>query len=201
VSVLLPADLQAQTRQRWSADVDLWLTDLPGDTQAGDLRQAPLEPAELDLDHCWLSLCTSGSSGEPKRIEKTLRQLSNEVQALEKLWGGDLGPACVIGSVAAQHIYGLLFRVLWPLCAGRTFVRRQLPFPEDMQRASREHPAFAWVASPGCFPPAAPCRPRRPGVSNSAWDSGRRKFSAARKPVASPGARAATCGNPSPTSS
>ena len=27
VSVLLPADLQAQTRQRWSTEVDLWLTD------------------------------------------------------------------------------------------------------------------------------------------------------------------------------
>jgi acyl-coenzyme A synthetase/AMP-(fatty) acid ligase len=42
----------------------------------------------------------------------------------------------------------LLFRVLWPLCAGRSFVRKQLPFPEDLQRTSREHPAFAWVASP-----------------------------------------------------
>ena len=148
VRVLLPADLQAQTRQRWAADVDLWLTDQPGDTHPGDLQQAPMDAAELDLDHCWLSLCTSGSSGEPKRIEKTLRQLSNEVQALEHLWGADLGPACMIGSVATQHIYGLLFRVLWPLCAGRTFVRRQLAFPEDLQRASREQPAFAWVASP-----------------------------------------------------
>lgn len=148
VSVLLPADLQTQTRQRWLADVDLWLTDLPADTCLGDLRQAPLSPAELDLDQCRLSLCTSGSSGEPKRIEKTLGQLSNEVQALEQLWGAGLGPACMIGSVATQHIYGLLFRVLWPLCAGRTFVRRQLAFPEDLQRASREHPAFAWVASP-----------------------------------------------------
>ncbi|MDO7897908.1 acyl-CoA synthetase family protein [Pseudomonas citrulli] len=148
VRVLLPADLQAQTRQRWAADVDLWLTDQPGDTHLDDLRQAPLEAAGLDLDHCGLSLCTSGSSGEPKRIEKTLRQMSNEVHALEQLWGPDLGPACIIGSVAAQHIYGLLFRVLWPLCAGRPFVRRQLAFPEDLQRASREHPAFAWVASP-----------------------------------------------------
>jgi acyl-coenzyme A synthetase/AMP-(fatty) acid ligase/3-hydroxymyristoyl/3-hydroxydecanoyl-(acyl carrier protein) dehydratase len=149
VHVLLPADLQAQTRQRWSADVDLWLTDLPADTRPAEIRQAPLEAAELGLDQCWLTLCTSGSSGEPKRIEKTLRQLSNEVQALEQLWGADLGPqACMIGSVATQHIYGLLFRVLWPLCAGRTFVRRQLAFPEDLQRASREHPAFAWVASP-----------------------------------------------------
>ncbi|CRL49243.1 acyl-CoA synthetase family protein [Pseudomonas sp. URMO17WK12:I11] len=148
VSVLLPADLQQQTRQRWSADVDLWLTNLADDAHLGDYRHPPLPGAVLDLDACQLSLCTSGSSGEPKRIDKTLRQLANEVQALEQLWGADLGEACIIGSVATQHIYGLLFRVLWPLCAGRTFVRKQLAFPEDLQRASREHPAFAWVASP-----------------------------------------------------
>jgi acyl-coenzyme A synthetase/AMP-(fatty) acid ligase/3-hydroxymyristoyl/3-hydroxydecanoyl-(acyl carrier protein) dehydratase len=148
VSVLLPADLQPQTRQRWSAEVDLWLTDQADDAQLNDFQQPPLPGAELDLDQCRLSLCTSGSSGEPKRIDKTLRQLANEVQALEQLWGADLGEACIIGSVATQHIYGLLFRVLWPLCAGRPFVRKQLAFPEDLQRASREYPAFAWVASP-----------------------------------------------------
>ncbi|MDR9860661.1 MULTISPECIES: acyl-CoA synthetase family protein [Pseudomonas] len=148
VSVLLPADLQAQTRQRWSGEVDLWLTDQTGDSCLADLHEPAMPGAELNLDECRLSLCTSGSSGEPKRIDKTLRQMANEVQALEQLWGSDLGEACIIGSVATQHIYGLLFRVLWPLCAGRTFLRKQLPFPEDLQRASREHPAFAWVASP-----------------------------------------------------
>ncbi|MHC8322742.1 AMP-binding protein [Pseudomonas sp. GB2N2] len=148
VSVLLPADLQAQTRQRWSGGVDLWLTDQADDAHLSDYRHAPLDAAALDLDRCTLSLCTSGSSGEPKRIDKTLRQLANEVEALEQLWGADLGAACVIGSVATQHIYGLLFRVLWPLCAGRPFVRKQLAFPEDLQRASREYSTFAWVASP-----------------------------------------------------
>ena len=148
VSVLLPADLQAQTRQRWSSEVDLWLSDHSDDSHLSDLLQPALPGAELDLDQCRLSLCTSGSSGEPKRIDKTLRQLANEVEALEQLWGADLGEAWIIGSVATQHIYGLLFRVLWPLCAGRPFVRRQLAFPEDLQRASREHPAFAWVGSP-----------------------------------------------------
>jgi acyl-coenzyme A synthetase/AMP-(fatty) acid ligase/3-hydroxymyristoyl/3-hydroxydecanoyl-(acyl carrier protein) dehydratase len=148
VSVLLPSDLQPQTRQRWSGDVGLWLTDQASDVRTVDLYQSPLAAAELDLDQCRLSLCTSGSSGEPKRIDKTLRQLANEVEALEQLWGDDLGGACIIGSVATQHIYGLLFRVLWPLCAGRPFVRKQLAFPEDLQRASREHSAFAWVASP-----------------------------------------------------
>ena len=148
VSVLLPADLQAQTRQRWSQEVDLWLTDQPDDAQLHNFTQPGLAGAQLDLDQCRLSLCTSGSSGEPKRIDKTLRQLANEVEALEQLWGADLDDACIIGSVATQHIYGLLFRVLWPLCAGRPFVRRQLAFSEDLQRASREYPAFAWVASP-----------------------------------------------------
>ena len=145
VSVLLPADLQAQTRQRWDAQVDLWITSTQ---ELAALFDAPLNAAELNLDTCHLSLCTSGSSGEPKRIDKTLRQMANEVQALEQLWGAELGTACIIASVAAQHIYGLLFRVLWPLCAGRSFVRTQLAFPEDMQRVSREHPSFAWVASP-----------------------------------------------------
>ncbi|MCF5351660.1 AMP-binding protein, partial [Pseudomonas syringae] len=58
VHVLLPADLQGQTRERWANQVDLWLTDLPGDTQLSDLRAAPLPAAALDLDQCRLSLCT-----------------------------------------------------------------------------------------------------------------------------------------------
>lgn len=145
-SVLLPADLQPQTRQRWAADVDLWITD--AEAPLAELYADPLPGTALDLDLTRLSLCTSGSSGAPKRIDKTLRQLANEVQALETLWSADLGDACMIGSVATQHIYGLLFRVLWPLCAGRPFLRRQLPFTEDLQRHSREHGEFAWVTSP-----------------------------------------------------
>ncbi|MGY4492012.1 AMP-binding protein [Pseudomonas sp. TE3610] len=145
-SVLLPADLQPQTRQRWDAEVDLWLTDDGPDLAS--LSATALAPAALDLDVLQLKLCTSGSSGAPKGIDKSLRQLANEVQALDALWSADLGDACIIGSVATQHIYGLLFRVLWPLCAGRPFVRQQLPFAEDVQRHSREHRQFAWVTSP-----------------------------------------------------
>ncbi|UVE18284.1 acyl-CoA synthetase family protein [Pseudomonas sp. LS44] len=143
VEVLLPADAQPQTRERLGVQVDLWLDQLEVDTSV-----AALGAAALDLDACRLILCTSGSSGAPKPITKTLRQLANEVEALEQLWGAELGEATVIGSVAAQHIYGLLFRVLWPLCAGRPFVSRAQPFPEDIQRLSLEHAAYAWVASP-----------------------------------------------------
>lgn len=140
--VLLPADAQAQTRQRLAPQVDLWLDDLAG------LDAEPLPGAALDPGHCRLILCTSGSSGEPKPIDKRLDQLATEVETLERLWGMELGSATILGSVACQHIYGLLFRVLWPLCAGRPLYRRALPFPEDLQRISLEQADFAWVASP-----------------------------------------------------
>lgn len=148
VTVLLPADLQPATRQRLADQADLWLTDQAGDSVLAELLGEALPAAPLDLDQCRLLLCTSGSSGEPKLIEKHLRQLANEVEVLEDQWGAELGQACIIGSVAAQHIYGLLFRVLWPLCAGRPLLRRTLPFPEDIQLASREHADFCLVASP-----------------------------------------------------
>lgn len=148
VTVLLPADLQPATRQRLADQVDLWLTDQSGDSALHELLGEALPAASLDLDQCRLLLCTSGSSGEPKLIEKRLRQLANEAEVLEAQWGADLADACVIGSVAAQHIYGLLFRVIWPLCAGRPVLRRALPFPEDIQLASREQGNFCLVASP-----------------------------------------------------
>ena len=156
IAVLLPADAQPQTRQRMSTQCELWL-DSPGVATSGvatldgllDADSAALLPAPLDLDQCQLTLCTSGSSGEAKLIDKSLRQLANEVTALEQLWGEQLGSATILGSVATQHIYGLLFRVLWPLCAGRVFLRRAQPFPEDLQRESLASGGdFAWVASP-----------------------------------------------------
>ena len=146
VHVLLPADAQTQTRLQLASRIDLWLDALDAVDRAGTAE--PLQARALDLDQCRLTLCTSGSSGAAKPIDKSLRQLSNEVEALERLWGESLGDAVIVASVAAQHIYGLLFRVLWPLCAGRAFLRRAQPFPEDMQRTSLEQPAFAWVASP-----------------------------------------------------
>jgi acyl-coenzyme A synthetase/AMP-(fatty) acid ligase len=156
ITVLLPADAQPQTRQRMSTQCDLWL-DSSGVATSGvatlgsllNADSAALPPAPLDLDQCRLTLCTSGSSGEAKLIDKSLRQLANEVTALEQLWGAQLGQATILGSVATQHIYGLLFRVLWPLCAGRVFLRRAQPFPEDLQRESLAYGTdFAWVASP-----------------------------------------------------
>jgi len=94
---------------------------------------------ELELDSVKLTLFTSGSSGTPKAIQKTLEHIENEINELEVTWGKLLDNSKVHSTVSHQHIYGLLFRVLWPLCAGRAFARYNLDYPEQiMTHATKE---------------------------------------------------------------
>lgn len=149
VEVVLPGDDRPQTRERLHTLGCHWLND--ADTVAWK-QCRPLPATELELDRPLLTLSTSGSTGEPKLIRKTLRQLHNELLVLEQLWGAQLGRAVMLGSVITQHIYGLLFRLLWPLCAGRYFIRQHLPFAEEIQQhslACRDSGRdFVWVCSP-----------------------------------------------------
>lgn len=71
-----------------------------------------------------VSFFTSGSAGEPKRCEKVLSQLTAEVEVLQSLW--PMSSGSVLGTVSHQHIYGLLFRILWPLTTGRRIFAQQL---------------------------------------------------------------------------
>ena len=80
-----------------------------------------------------LTLYTSGSSGTPKPIRKTLAQFNAEVHTLENQWGKLVGDATVLGSIPHHHIYGLLFRVFWPLAAGRAFDRAISIEPRHLQ--------------------------------------------------------------------
>lgn len=152
VIAVLPGDAQAQTCAALDTDVDAWLTDtdlpLPATRQwrLDSLQDhAALPPAALDPS-VTLVLCTSGSSGTPKPLSKQWRQLAAEVQALQQQWPDSSAP--VLGSVSAQHMYGLPFRVLWPLCSGRQIDRRQRLYPEELQQASLRYPSFTWIASP-----------------------------------------------------
>jgi acyl-coenzyme A synthetase/AMP-(fatty) acid ligase len=92
----------------------------PLDRGAWSAQPAPLEP--LDLRAPLLELSTSGTTGEGKQVPKALRQLDAEVAVLEATFGAGLGAATqVFATASPQHLYGLLFRVLWPLEAGRPF--------------------------------------------------------------------------------
>lgn len=98
---------------------------------------ASLSP--LVLNQVCLTLFTSGSTDTPKPIEKTLQLLDNEIQQLESLWGNQVGSSEIYSTVSHQHIYGLLFRVLWPLCAGRAFSRSNFTYPEQILSHRLDH--------------------------------------------------------------
>ena len=100
----------------------------------------------LNLEETRLVIFTSGSTGQPKPIEKRLIQFQLEIAVLEKQWGQQLGYAEVLATVSHQHIYGLLFRVLWPLSAGRCFHSPIYINPETLIHNIKD--TACWVASP-----------------------------------------------------
>ncbi|KAA3652201.1 MAG: AMP-dependent synthetase [Proteobacteria bacterium] len=116
--VVIPANFQHASVAQCADSCDGVL-----DTNA--IRQLPgvetwTPAAPLPTD-ARIELTTSGSSGTPKPIIKRLIQLDAEVLAHEVQWGALLGADPVLATVPHFHIYGLLFRLLGPLSAGRPF--------------------------------------------------------------------------------
>ena len=95
-----------------------------------------------------LSMFTSGSSGEPKLVQKTLRQLDTEVATLDELWGAEVADRAVFATVSHQHIYGLLFKVLWPLATRRPFYAAIVRDPQTMALLAARHTKTVCVTSP-----------------------------------------------------
>jgi acyl-coenzyme A synthetase/AMP-(fatty) acid ligase len=92
--------------------------------QPAAVRTEWREPArDAPLAEFW----TSGTTGEGRSVAKAWRHLEDEVATLEALFGGAVSrEARVFATVSHQHIYGLLFRVLWPLATGRPFQAQTL---------------------------------------------------------------------------
>lgn len=135
--VILCADLLPETLARLQQDVDGVAGDFPAELQ-------PLSPdvaardeqawAPLDEAAIGLILHTSGSSGEAEPVPKRLGQLAHEILALQAQFGECVAGTMVQGTVSHQHIYGLLFRVLWPLAAGLAIAPRRF-FHEEIAAA------------------------------------------------------------------
>ncbi len=104
--------------------------------------------AAIDPHAARIALYTSGSSGRYKCIVKTLAQLEAEVEALEAMWGAALGAAVIVATAPQQHIYGLLFRILWPLYAGRIFDAVTCAHPDTLEERLAAAGTAALVSSP-----------------------------------------------------
>lgn len=104
----------------------------------------PLLPADATA----LILFTSGSSGAPEAVPKSFAQLEGEVHTLESFRGETLGDTVITGTVSHQHIYGLLFRLLWPLMSGRRFIDQERDYWEQIAEDACNFPSIALITSP-----------------------------------------------------
>ncbi|MCG9697831.1 AMP-binding protein [Shewanella sp. Isolate11] len=151
--LILPANTQTGTLSELTHEFDGILSDtclcegkiflpLKKEVAVGEVSW-PESPAIGEL-----ILFTSGSSGQPKAITKTLEQLDAEVSVLEQTFAAHLPQCSVISTVSHQHIYGLLFKILWPLAASRPFLSDQVEYPETLTYYTNLFPNLCLISSP-----------------------------------------------------
>lgn len=142
--VFLPGDVLPATVDALTPHVDEWIRD--GSPLSPTL--SPRGERELPGEFEGLVVFTSGSTGAPTAILKKLRQLFDEVKTLEATFGPKLTPETkIFSTVSHQHIYGLLFSVLWPTLTGRTLTPRRLEYPEELEQALATAPCVL-ISSP-----------------------------------------------------
>lgn len=95
-----------------------------------------------------ITFFTSGSGGIPKKSLKRFENLFLEVGVLEELFGSQIKTAVVLSTVTHQHMYGFLFKILWPICFGRCFGAFTVEYPEELGKMVRAHNSVALVSSP-----------------------------------------------------
>lgn len=79
-----------------------------------------------------LILFTSGSTGEPKEIEKTTNLLVSEIELIAQRWFEPLQGSIVAATVSHQHMYGLTFRIMLPLLMGIPFYTHLINYHEQL---------------------------------------------------------------------
>lgn len=151
--IILPANTQAGTLSELTHEFEGVISDLPLCEGKAFLRL----DKELNLPtSAWpqlahwgeLVLFTSGSSGKPKKIAKSINQLDAEVSVLEHTFAEHLPHCSVISTVSHQHIYGLLFKILWPLAASRPFLSDLVEYPETLSYYANLFPNLCLISSP-----------------------------------------------------
>lgn len=119
VTVGLPAHLQPHYLREIGADRRVVLTDqeVPAATRIAlaDGEEAPA--AGNATNNLSMLFFTSGVTGTPKEVLKSIAQLDREAWALGEVWGAPAGR--VFATVSHQHIYGMLFRIFGPVISGR----------------------------------------------------------------------------------
>jgi acyl-coenzyme A synthetase/AMP-(fatty) acid ligase len=119
----------------------IYLPAVPASAGAGAL--GPAEPAAWPA--VAVSMTTSGTTEQPRRVGKSMAQLIDEVDVLVRLVPG---VRCVMSTVPLSHFYGLLFAVLLPLRSGARIVSHDALLPADLAVILEREAADVMISTP-----------------------------------------------------
>ena len=149
---------------------DLVLTDLPQlacDAQRTGLTRTMLEVRSLCLEppthteselvstlnalqsiapSAVFELYTSGSTGSPKAVLKTVGEMEAEARVLAQFLGAELNGASVLATVFPFHMYGLTFTVFLPWSTQSVLYLPQIHYSEEL--AALPEDRYVLISSP-----------------------------------------------------
>ena len=134
---VVPANTLERTLKAVEEETDFFIGEFPECKTYNNINLAH-EVLSSDKESCnpALIIFTSGSSGRPKAVYKTFKQLNSELNILESQWGELLRDTLTLGTVSHHHMYGLQFRLLWPFVSNRPFVNEDMTYLEQLMKLS-----------------------------------------------------------------
>ncbi|WP_105201470.1 AMP-binding protein [Pseudoalteromonas sp. T1lg10] len=161
LDIVLPPNAQPQTLCDLQKITSFYAGELEADSPPGFTCVDAFAPdSSLACDLHWpgsaqgsgsLVFFTSGSSGPAKAIYKSWDAINCELETLEQTFiCAEPKPEHLsfVAMVSHQHIYGLLFKLLWPLRFGHFFEASSYQYPEHLAKRLGDHRRWQVVASP-----------------------------------------------------
>lgn len=169
---ILPGHCRQAVLREMQPEFDALLTDQPLELNCPTLyfpfdSQPPPSPESLALppwqEGLSVVLFTSGSTGTPQKVVKTLASLEQEAEWLAQCWQEFPANARLAATVAHHHMYGLTFSLILPLSLGLPIYASRIEYHEQLIELAHggdlvliASPAFLQRLDPAL--PAAHCR-------------------------------------------
>ena len=146
--ILLPNNLPSSVKSL-ASEYDAILSDIHN-LDATDLPEEvknKYKSGTIDTD-INITFFTSGSTGSPKKIIRTLKQISMEISTLNSVFLSKIKNTTFYSTVSHQHLYGLTFYILWPLSNKNPITLKIINFSEQLDPIFKMHKKSTLITSP-----------------------------------------------------